>query len=210
MLVRRSCGPVLLLISLGVLTLFLFTEPSRVLPGAISVEVQRLFEGIHTPSPYNETKLALLIENRSQPHLTPLLLHFMSVVPPEWPFLFMGSNESITHIRRSAPIREYISNGKLSVQLIPENMPVDNQESLSRTMTRLDFYEMLLPAEWLFIFQTDSIICANSGASLNDWVERGFSWVGASWGKDTKYGGKWANLVPGSFRSSSVDFKMRC
>ncbi|KAF3169755.1 hypothetical protein TWF225_011237 [Orbilia oligospora] len=189
MLVPRNCGPILSLLFFGTLTLLFFIEPSRVLPGTISVEVLRPFEEIHTPNPYNETKLALLIENRPQPHLTPLLLHFMSVVPPEWPFLFLGSNESITHIQKSGPIRNYISNGKLSVRLIPEDMNVNNQENLSRTMTRVDFYEMLSPAEWLFIFQTDSIICANSGVSLNDWVERGFSWVGASWGKDTKYGG---------------------
>ncbi|KAK6515453.1 hypothetical protein TWF506_007788 [Arthrobotrys conoides] len=189
MLVPRNWGPILSFIFFGTLTLFLFIEPSRVLPGTISVEILRPNHGKHTPSPYNETKLALLIENRSQPHLTPLLLHFMSVVPPEWPFLFLGSNESIAHIQKSGPIRGYISNGKLSVRLIPEDMKVDSQENLSKTMTRVDFYKMLLPAEWLFIFQTDSIICANSRVSLNDWVERGFSWVGASWGQDTKYGG---------------------
>ncbi|KAK6531338.1 hypothetical protein TWF281_008149 [Arthrobotrys megalospora] len=189
MLLPRNLGTVISLVFFGTLTLFLFVEPPQVLPGKITVEIHRPFEEIHIPKPYNDTKLALLIENRPQPHLTPLLLHFMSVVPPEWPFLFMGSNESIAHINRSAPIREYEKNGKLTMQLIPENMTVDNQENLSRTMTNVWFYERLLPAEWLFIFQTDSIICANSDVSLNDWVERGFTWVGASWGKDTKYGG---------------------
>ncbi|KAK6363620.1 hypothetical protein TWF730_001044 [Orbilia blumenaviensis] len=189
MLLSRSCGPLLSIIFFGTLTLFLFIEPSRVLPGTISVDIRRPFQELHIPKPYNDTKLALLIENRPQAHLTPLLLHFISVVPPEWPFLFMGSNESIAHINRSAPIREYEKNGKLSIQVIPDNMTVNSQETLSRTMTNVWFYERLLPAEWLFIFQTDSIICANSGSSLNDWVEMGFSWVGASWGKSTKFGG---------------------
>ncbi|KAK6356375.1 hypothetical protein TWF718_000736 [Orbilia javanica] len=189
MLGPRSCGPVISFMFFGTLTFLLFFNPSRILPGTISVEIRHPFSEKPAPNPYNETKLALLIENRPQPHLTPLLLHFMSVVPPEWPFLFMGSNESIAHIQRSAPIRGYIDNGKLSVQLIPKGMLVDSQEHLSQTMTRVDFYQSLLPAEWLFIFQTDSIICANSAVSLNDWVEKGFSWVGASWGQDTKYGG---------------------
>lgn len=44
-------------------------------------------------SPFNETKVALLIENRPNPILAPLMLHFMSVVPPDWRFRFMGSPE---------------------------------------------------------------------------------------------------------------------
>ncbi|EPS40722.1 hypothetical protein H072_5411 [Dactylellina haptotyla CBS 200.50] len=186
---RRSCGPVFSFIFFGGLFLLLFIEPKDILPGTLSVEIHRPFEEIHTPKPYNDTKLALLIENRVQPHLTPLLLHFMAVVPPEWPFMFMGSNESIAHINKSAPIREYERNGKLTMKLLPENMTVGSQEELSKTMTNAWFYSQLLPAEWLFIFQTDSIICANSNVTLNDWIEKDYSWVGASWGENTKYGG---------------------
>ncbi|KAF3929288.1 hypothetical protein AA313_de0207466 [Arthrobotrys entomopaga] len=188
---RRSCGSAFSLIFFGGLFVFLFLQPNDILPGTLSVDIHTPWQSEpYTPSPYDEKKLALLIENRVQPHLTPLLLHFMAVVPPEWTFMFMGSNESIAHINKSAPIREYTKNGKLTTRLVPQNMSVNNQEELSRTMTNAWFYSQLLPAEWLFIFQTDSIICANSKVSLNDWVEKNYTWVGASWGEDTKYGGK--------------------
>ncbi|KAF3918439.1 hypothetical protein ABW21_db0201755 [Orbilia brochopaga] len=64
-----------------------------------------------------------------------------------------------------------------------------DQEDVSRVFTDKSFYKILEPAEWLFIFQTDSMICANSGQSLNDWVDKEYTWVGASWGKAMKYGG---------------------
>lgn len=33
--------------------------------------------------------------------------------------------------------------------------------------------------EWVLLFQTDSILCANSQESLNDWLH--YDWVGAPW-----------------------------
>ncbi|EWC48352.1 hypothetical protein DRE_02121 [Drechslerella stenobrocha 248] len=144
---------------------------------------------IKTPKPYNDTKLALLIESQPQPYLTPMLLHFMSVVPPDWPFLFLGSNKSITHLTRSAPIRTYMKIGKLDMRLIPEDMPMTNQEEVSKVFTNPEFYKLFLPAEWLFVFQLDSMICANSRVSLDDWVEKGYTWVGAPWNAKGGLGG---------------------
>ncbi|KAF3939414.1 hypothetical protein ABW19_dt0201022 [Dactylella cylindrospora] len=187
---RRNLGHVFAIIFFGGLFVLLLIEPKDIIPGTVSITIHKPWASDHTPKPFNETKLALLIENRVQSHLTPLLLHFMAVVPPDWPFMFMGSEASIAHINKSAPIRAYEKQGKLTYKLIPENMTINGQEEISKTMTNTWFYQQFLPAEWLFLFQTDSIICANSGASLNDWVEKEYTWVGASWGQDTKYGGR--------------------
>ncbi|KAF3908043.1 hypothetical protein ABW21_db0202851 [Orbilia brochopaga] len=149
---------------------------------------QQSFELEQQRGPYNESKLAFLLENRALPHLTPLLLHFMGVVPPEWPFMFLGSNVSIAHIRKSPAIRQFEEVGKIRMSQISENVTITSQEDLSRLLTSREFYEALLPAEWLFFFQTDSIICANSPTTINDWVETGASWWGAPF-TNLPYGG---------------------
>lgn len=139
-------------------------------------------------SPYNETKVALLIENRPFPILAPLMLHFISVVPPDWRFRFMGSVESVKLINESVAIREQVKAGKLDLTFIPSNMTTGSQEEISRFLTTRWLYETVLqPAEWLLIFQTDSILCANSRRNLNEYLE--YDWIGAPWSKQSRWGG---------------------
>lgn len=129
---------------------------------------------------FDSSKLALLVETRPLPILAPLLLHFISVVPPDWPFLFMGSHVSIATINTSFAIRQRVMEGKLTLAPVPANMSVQGQEMVSRFFTNLWLYEKVLhPAEWLLVFQTDSIICANSKHDLDDYLE--YDWVGAPW-----------------------------
>lgn len=137
---------------------------------------------------FNVTKVGLLIENRPFPILAPLMLHFMSVMPPDWRFRFMGSIESVAHINKSMAIREQVMAGKLDLTYIPSNMSTGSQEEISRFLTNLWLYEVVLqPAEWLLVFQTDSILCANSRQNLNDYL--GYDWVGAPWNPKGRFGG---------------------
>ncbi|KAK0722402.1 hypothetical protein B0T26DRAFT_811204 [Lasiosphaeria miniovina] len=137
---------------------------------------------------FNESKVALLIENRPNPILAPLMLHFMSVVPPDWRFRFMGSVDSVAHMNNSVAIREQVAAGKLDLTYIPTNMTTGSQEEISRFLTTLWLYEVVLqPAEWLLVFQTDSILCANSQQTLNDYLD--YDWVGAPWNPDGRFGG---------------------
>lgn len=139
-------------------------------------------------TPYNESKVALLVENRPFPLLAPLMLHFMGVVPPDWRFRFMGSVESVEHINKSMAIQEQVKLGKLDLTYIPANMSTGSQEEISRFLTTLWLYEVVLqPAEWLLVFQTDSILCANSQQNLNDYLE--YDWIGAPWNPAGRWGG---------------------
>ncbi|KAK1751687.1 hypothetical protein QBC47DRAFT_463788 [Echria macrotheca] len=137
---------------------------------------------------FNASKLALLIENRPSPVLAPLMLHFLSVVPPDWRFRFMGSVESVAAINASVAVRAAVATGKLDLTYIPANMSTGSQEEISRFLTNLWVYETLLaPAEWLLIFQTDSMLCANARRDLNDYLE--YDWVGAPWNASGRFGG---------------------
>ena len=128
--------------------------------------------------PFNSSKLAVLIEGRPLPHLVPQLLHMMAVVPPDWRFLFIGSNMSVMSVNRSFATRSQQMTGKLDVRILPEPWELSTKEHVWRLMTDLRFYDTMMPnVEWLLKFESDSIMCANSATSLNEWLE--FDWAGA-------------------------------
>ncbi|KAJ8068787.1 hypothetical protein OCU04_002483 [Sclerotinia nivalis] len=181
----RVVGGVFLFFILSIL-LFRPSIPER--PSLPKIPKVSLDYGAPAPSQFNASKVALLIENRVNPILSPLMLHFMSVVPPDWRFRFMGSLESVAHMNTSRAIRQHVASGKLDLTYIPANMTTGSQEEISRFLTNLWIYETVLqPAEWLLVFQTDSMLCANSRQSLNNWLD--YDWVGAPWNPNGRFGG---------------------
>ena len=160
------------------------------MPTIREVDVPRVSLAYQRPAyaQYNVSKVALLIENRPYPFLAPLMLHFISVVPPDWRFRFMGSDESVASINESIAIRHQVDIGKLDLTYIPSNMSVASTEFISRFLTNLWLYETVLqPAEWLLVFQSDSILCANSRQNLDDFLD--YDWVGAPWNPSGRFGG---------------------
>ncbi|TVY38460.1 hypothetical protein LOCC1_G007301 [Lachnellula occidentalis] len=128
---------------------------------------------------FDTSKVALLIEGRPIPHLVPQLLHMITVVPNDWRFVFIGTNESVTEVSRSFATQYHMVNGKLDLMVLPEPWSIDSKEDVYRVLTDIRFYEEFLPgAEFLFKFESDSILCANSPDSLNDWIS--YDWAGAS------------------------------
>ncbi|KAF3913180.1 hypothetical protein AA313_de0205222 [Arthrobotrys entomopaga] len=103
-------------------------------------------------------------------------------------FKFFGTPESVQHVNRSRIVRAHVTDGKLDVAQLPEGMDMAGQEATSQTFTNLTFYrDVLAPAEFLLVFQTDAMLCANSQQNLDDWLD--FDWVGASWKLSDRFGG---------------------
>ncbi|KAI9746429.1 MAG: hypothetical protein M1818_000142 [Claussenomyces sp. TS43310] len=137
---------------------------------------------------YNSSKLAVLIEARPIPHLVPQLLHMMTVVPPDWRFLFIGSNRSVIHIGRSFGAKFQQATGKLDLMVAPKPWTIDSKEDVFRMLTDVRFYDELLPGvEWMLKFESDSIMCANSVDSLNDWLD--YHWAGAPRTENDQFAG---------------------
>ncbi|KAL8845729.1 MAG: hypothetical protein Q9221_009123 [Calogaya cf. arnoldii] len=132
------------------------------------------------PSRYNGTKVALLIEERPIKYLTPLLLHTIFVIPPDWQLLYLGSAESLGQVNRSIAIQHHQTEGKLELRLAPQNASYQAQEQRNRMLTDAAFYKEYVPkAEWLLMHHADSILCSNSQHDLNDWLK--YDWIGAPW-----------------------------
>lgn len=129
---------------------------------------------------FEDRKLAMLVEVHPFGHLTALLLHMIAVVPFEWRFVYMGSKESLARVTKSIPIRDYQKSGKLVLREVPAGFDASDNEGMHRMLTHMRFYEEVVdPAEWFLLFRSDTILCAQSNQSLNDWLE--YDWVGAPW-----------------------------
>ncbi|KAI3392566.1 hypothetical protein diail_5508 [Diaporthe ilicicola] len=127
---------------------------------------------------YNASKVALIIESRVMPHLVPQLLHMIAVVPPDWRFLFVGSDKSVTLLGRSTAVKHQQVVGKLDLMVLPEPWDISSKEMVYRTLTDMRFYDEFLPGvEWILKFEYDSILCANSEVGLNEWLD--WHWAGA-------------------------------
>ncbi|KAL0932036.1 uncharacterized protein CTRU02_212989 [Colletotrichum truncatum] len=137
---------------------------------------------------YNASKLALIIEPRPIPHLVPQLLHMTSVVPPDWRFLFIGSNKSVASVSRSYGMKHQQVIGKLDLMVLPEPWEIESKEHIFRLLTDVRFYDEFLPGvEWILKFESDSILCSNSPTSLNEWLD--WSWAGAPRTPDDRFSG---------------------
>ena len=93
--------------------------------------------------------------------------------------MFIGTNKSVLSVQRSFATQYHVANGKLDLVVLPEPYSVDSKEDVFRLLTDIRFYDTVLPGvEWLLKFESDSIMCANSKDSLNDWLD--YSWAGAA------------------------------
>ncbi|KAI4090030.1 MAG: hypothetical protein LQ344_004960 [Seirophora lacunosa] len=133
----------------------------------------------------------MLVEVNPFGHLTALLLHMIAVVPFEWRFVFVGSKESVARVEKSLSIKHYKEMKKLVLREVPEGFDATNNEGMHRMLTHMRFYEELVdPAEWFLLFRSDTILCAQSKHTVNDWLE--YDWVGAPWGLEDRFGGNGA------------------
>ncbi|RDA84917.1 hypothetical protein CP532_5165 [Ophiocordyceps camponoti-leonardi (nom. inval.)] len=88
----------------------------------------------------------------------------------------------------SAAVRQRVRQGKLKLASIPDNTSVASEEMISRFLTSSWLYdEAVAPAEWLLIFQTDSVLCASSRVGLDHFLP--YDWVGAPWNPTGEWGG---------------------
>jgi len=186
---RLIIANVAILIVLAYLSFTFFLNGHDVFPIRSSTTVAVPDAGSSAePDPYDPSKLAFLVETRPIPHLPALFSHMVSVTPPEWRFMFMGSPEAIAFMRASFRISTLEKSKKLEITELPSNYTLDNRESISQMFTDPYLYSTLLaPAEHLLVFQPDSIFCTNSAETVNDWLD--WDWVGAPWSTTAQHGG---------------------
>ncbi|KAH9218238.1 hypothetical protein DL95DRAFT_458494 [Leptodontidium sp. 2 PMI_412] len=93
------------------------------------------------------SKAAVIVENPPLENLVSIILHFSSVLGPEWPIHLFTSEGNI----RAFPTR---SSGW----------------EVPCFFTKLWFWEQMAPAEHILMFQADSIICSNAPQKVEDFL----------------------------------------
>ncbi|KAI9831624.1 MAG: hypothetical protein M1826_003233 [Phylliscum demangeonii] len=147
-------------------------------------------------SNWDQSRVAVLVEARLLGQLSALLLHMISVVPPEWRFVYLGSAASVAVVNGSLAVQLHQATGQLEVRVTPPDLPAD----INKLLTSKTFYNDVIDsaAEWLLVFHADSILCANSRVSLDDWVDQGWDWVGAPCGVEDRWLVDRLALMPGA------------
>jgi len=119
--------------------------------------------------------VATIIDTRPLDHLMPLLLHFSSVLGPEWPIILFTAYEN--SIPPSAPFKRLIDEHRIAVKFLPPTVDFSKRLDVSRFLTEAWLWEQLAPAGHVLIFQSDSILCSGSALTVNDFLE--YDFVGA-------------------------------
>lgn len=126
-----------------------------------------------------ENKVAFMVETQYTEHLVPLILHFHGVLGPEWPIVFFTTEEMIqVHLgpSDSAIWHRAVASGAIKVIPIPEEKGFDLTDRVGVNLFLVDhwLWERLAPAEHVLLFQSDSMICANSPHKAEDFFHWDF------------------------------------
>lgn len=131
-----------------------------------------------TPGFKIKDKVALISDTQYTNRLVPLILHFHSVLGPEWPIVFYTTNETSNRISEgagsSAIWNRAVANGAIDVRIIPEMYNMTSRYGVNVYLSRPWLWEQLLPAKHVLTFQTDAMLCGNSHKTMDDFLDWDF------------------------------------
>ncbi|KAL8946464.1 MAG: hypothetical protein Q9222_007144 [Ikaeria aurantiellina] len=170
-----AASAVFVLIILGLTVRSVDTMHRQVCP---QVQTDPVFapERLASPPPPNNTKLAVIIENRPLTNLVPLVLAFSAVLGQQWPIRIFHSNQNAL-VLDTPPIQKLVDNGHVTLQLLPAEDTFTSHEPVSVFLTSPWIWEQLAPSKHVLMFQTDSMLCSNSPRTVDDFLE--YDFVGA-------------------------------
>jgi hypothetical protein len=125
--------------------------------------------------PVVPTKIAVIVDSRRSPKLIPLLLHYSSILGPEWPIHLYTSESWIPP--NSGVFRRVVAEGRIAVKLLPPGIEATNQQQVSHILATPVFWEQLKPASHILLFSANSILCSNSPRIVDDFIT--YDFVGA-------------------------------
>jgi len=124
--------------------------------------------------PIITNNVAAIVETRPLDRVVPLLLHFASVLGPDWP-IFLFTSQDVGSL--SAPFKRLIDERRITVRSLPPTVDFNNRLDVSGFLTKAWVWEQLSPAGHVLIFQTDSILCSNSPLKVDDFLQ--YDFIGA-------------------------------
>jgi hypothetical protein len=123
----------------------------------------------------DQRNVAVIVENRPLDNIVPLILHFSTVLGPNWPVVIFTSQEN--RIPSSAPFQRALGDGGIQIRVLPPHVKFHVRDEVSDFLTSPWLWESLAPAPHVLLFQADSIICSNSPETMEDFLQ--YDFVGA-------------------------------
>jgi hypothetical protein len=169
----------LLVIWVAVTATWHFREKNTILPES---EVSGPEYGIEAPYSFTnkdnaQDRAAVIIENRPLQNLVPVIMHFQSVLGPSWPIIFYTIPTTADTLALSPAFAREIANGRVEIRHIPPEINFSSHHAVSLFLANSWLWSDLAPFDKILLFQTDSIICAASTATMDDFIQ--YDLVGA-------------------------------
>ena len=139
------------------------------IPGRISHGILPYF-----PNPSIGSKVAVIVDNRADSRLVPVILHFSSILGPDWPILLFTTS---TFGTVSKTFDRKITDGSIQLRNLSSAIGFEKHTDVSAFMTTPWLWEQLAPAKHVLLFQLDSILCSNSPFETNDYLQ--YDFIGA-------------------------------
>ncbi|KAL8758146.1 MAG: hypothetical protein Q9184_004014 [Pyrenodesmia sp. 2 TL-2023] len=128
------------------------------------------------------TKIATIIESRPLANLVPLILAFHAVLGPRWPIRIFHTSHNALLLQTSPHIQRMVDKGQANLQMLPPDANFSTHEPVSAFFATPWLWEHLAPATHIFMFQADSMLCANSLRNVDEFLQ--YDFIGAPFKTD--------------------------
>lgn len=132
-----------------------------------------------------KSKVAVILETRPLENLLPLILHFSSVLGPQWPIHIFTSPLNAMSLQLSAAFNRLLHAKQIQLRDLPHGLlpdfPIHEPNQRSGLLTQSWFWEQLDPAEHVLMFTSGSMVCGKADKTLDDFLE--YDFIGAPMGE---------------------------
>lgn len=111
---------------------------------------------------------------RRSEDIVPLVLHFPTVLGPDWPVVIYTDAENFGTFSSSAAVSRFQKAGRIVLRPLADGDYFPNWDSVTKFLTNKRLWNDLAPAEHVLLFQSDSVLCSNSVRSVEKFLHWDF------------------------------------
>ncbi|KAI0435126.1 hypothetical protein F5Y09DRAFT_352397, partial [Xylaria sp. FL1042] len=115
-------------------------------------------------------RVAVIVEDRPLGNLVPMLLHFHSVLGPEWPIILYTSQPTASTLLTSSPLSRAVAASAIEIRHLPANTTFASHASVSHFLASPFLWTDLAPYLKVLLFQADSILCGAAARHVDDFL----------------------------------------
>jgi len=123
------------------------------------------------------SKSAVLVESRFPELLVPVVLNFLTILDDDWTLQLFGSPTTLSQTNASR-LHGFVKTGKLILKTLTDHDWTKGAAAINGLLTKEVLWEKC-DGDKLLVFQLDSVLCASSRHSVEDFLR--FDWIGAAW-----------------------------